>query len=75
MEQWKIDRINELAHKAKEEGHSDEELVERRKLRLEYIRAVVGNVQTQLDNVYLVDEEGHEEKLQKKPEYREEEKK
>ena len=39
MEQTKIDRINELAHLAKERALSEEELSERDALRKEYIEA------------------------------------
>lgn len=66
MEQSKIDRINELARKAKTIGLSDAETVERDYLRREYVASVVGNLKSQLDHVYLVDEQGHEEKLRKK---------
>ena len=39
----------------------------RQKLRREYIQAVTGNLEAQLENIYLVDEKGHQEKLKKKP--------
>ena len=52
MEQKKIDRINELARKAKTpEGLTDEEKVERAALRQEYVNAVTGNLKAQLDNM------------------------
>jgi uncharacterized protein YnzC (UPF0291/DUF896 family) len=64
MEQKKIDRINELAHKAKTpEGLTEEEKSERAALRREYVDAVVGNLKAQLDNTYIVDEKGHKTKL------------
>ena len=66
MEQFKLDRINELARKAKAEGLTDEEKVERAALRREYIDSVVGNLKGQLDNTYLVDEQGNKTKLKKK---------
>ena len=66
MEQKKIDRINELARKAKAEGLTDEEKVERAALRREYIDSVVGSLKGQLDNTYLVDEQGNKTKLKKK---------
>ena len=65
MEQWKIDRINELAHKAKAEGLTPAETEERTLLRREYIQAVLGNLESQLENTYVVDEKGHKEKLKK----------
>ena len=66
MDQKKIDRINELARKAKTEGLTEEETAERAALRKEYVDSVVGNLKGQLDNVYFVDEKGNQEKLQKK---------
>ena len=66
MDQKKIDRINELARKAKTEGLTEEEAAERAALRKEYVESVVGNLKGQLDNVYFVDEKGNQEKLQKK---------
>ena len=66
MEQKKIDRINILARKAKNEGLTDEELIERDALRKEYIASVVGNLRSELDNTYLVDENGNKRKLKTK---------
>jgi uncharacterized protein YnzC (UPF0291/DUF896 family) len=64
MEQAKIERINELARKAKtQEGLTDEEKVERAALRQEYINAVTGSLKAQLDNTYVVDEHGRKTKL------------
>jgi uncharacterized protein YnzC (UPF0291/DUF896 family) len=68
MDQKKIDRINELARKAKAEGLTEAETAERAVLRREYINSVVGNLQGHLDNVYFVDEAGNQEKLKKKGE-------
>ena len=66
MEQYKIDRINELAKKAKTVGLTEEEQAERAALRREYIDSVVGSLKGQLDNTYIVDEKGNKTKLQKK---------
>ena len=63
MEQKKIDRINELARKAKAEGLTDEEKVERAALRQEYVNAVTGNLKAQLDNMYIMDEHGNKTRL------------
>lgn len=68
MEQKKIDRINELARKAKTEGLTEAETVECAALRREYIDSVVGNLKGHLDNTYFVDEAGNKEKLKKKGE-------
>ena len=57
------DRINFLAKKAREEGLTDEEKQEQAKLRREYIDSVVGNLRSQLDNTYVVDEHGDKKKL------------
>ena len=66
MKQAKIDRINELARKAKSVGLTAEEETERAALRREYIDSVVGNLKGHLDNVYFVDEKGNKTKLEKK---------
>ena len=64
MDQKKIERINELARKAKTpEGLTDEEQGERAALRREYVDAVTGSLKAQLDNTYLVDEHGRKTKL------------
>ena len=66
MDQKQIDRINELARKAKAEGLTEEEAAERAVLRRAYIDSVVGNLKGHLDNTYCVDEKGNKEKLKKK---------
>ena len=63
MEAYKIERINALARKAKTEGLTAEEEKERDALRKEYIAAVVGNMKTQLEHTYIVDENGNKRKL------------
>ena len=69
MEQAKIDLINELALKARgPEGLTPAEEAERAALRREYVDAVLGNLQSQLDRTYIVDEQGNEHKLRKKDE-------
>lgn len=59
MEQSKIERINELARKAKEGPLSEEEQLERARLRREYLDAVTGSLQRQLDNLIVIDENGN----------------
>ncbi len=66
MDEKQIARINELARKARTEGLTEWEEVERTALRREYIDAVLGNLQSQLDNTYVVDEQGNKTKLKKK---------
>ena len=68
MEQYKIDRINELARKNKAQGLTPEELAERDALRREYIDAVKQSLVGQLDRTYYVDEKGRKTKLRKKGE-------
>ena len=58
-----INRINELAKKAKTEGLTPEETAERDKLRRIYIDSVKANLVGQLENTYLVDEKGNKTKL------------
>ena len=67
MDQKKIDRINELAHKAKTAaGLTAEEIRERDVLRREYIDSVVGNLRRELEHTYVVDEHGNKRKLRGK---------
>lgn len=69
MDQKQIDRINELARKAKTpEGLTEWEELERTALRREYIDSVLGSLQGHLDNTYFVDEKGNKQKLKKKEE-------
>lgn len=58
-----IARINELAKKAKAEGLTDEELVERDKLRRIYIDNVKASLTGQLDNTYIVYPDGTKKKV------------
>lgn len=65
MEQT-IARINELAHKAKTEGLTPEEITERDNLRRVYIDAYKKSLVAQLDHTYIVDDKGNKRKLRKK---------
>lgn len=67
MEQSRIDRINELARKAKTVGLTAQEVQERDALRKEYVAAVRQNLRAQLDNTFIVDEKGNKRPL-KSPE-------
>ena len=66
MEQKKIDRINELARKAKSTGLTPEEIEERDILRKEYIEAYRASLRSQLDSIVVVDEKGNRKPLKKK---------
>ena len=61
-----IKRINELYHKSKAEGLTDEEKVEQKKLREDYVAAIKGNIRSQLENVKVVDENGNEVELKRR---------
>ena len=58
-----IARINELAKKNKTEGLTEEETVERDKLRRIYIDSVVGNLKGQLENTTIVYPDGTKKKV------------
>ena len=69
MEQYKIDRINALARKAKTpEGLTPEELAERDALRREYIDAHKQSLIRHLDNTYIQYPDGTHRKLQRRQE-------
>lgn len=66
MEQAKIDRINQLARKAKTpEGLTAEELAERDVLRREYIDSYKRSLVAKLDNTYIQYPDGSKRKLEK----------
>jgi len=60
-----IARINELARKAKAEGLTPEETVERDKLRRIYIDSVKASLTGQLENTYIVYPDGTKKKVSK----------
>lgn len=62
----KIQRINALAAKAKASGLTLEEKEEQAALRQEYINEFRQSLISQLDNTYVVDNEGHKTKLERK---------
>ena len=56
MDKKKIDRINELAKKARSsDGLTPEEMTERAKLREEYLNAIRQNFKQMLDNIEIID--------------------
>lgn len=58
-----IARINELAKIAKSRSLTPEEEAERADLRQRYIASVRANLRAQLDNTYVVDEQGNKRSL------------
>ncbi len=51
----KMNRINFLAKKSKNEGLSQEELIEQKQLREEYLKNFREGFRKQLDNIEIVD--------------------
>ncbi|MCL2827142.1 MAG: DUF896 domain-containing protein [Oscillospiraceae bacterium] len=68
MKQEKIDRINTLAKKHKTEGLTPEETAERETLHKEYVAGVRKNLTGQLENTYVMDEQGNKQKLKQREE-------
>ena len=66
MEQTKLDRINTLAHIAKERALTEEELFERDALRKEYIAEWRQSTISVLENTYIQTPDGKKHKLQRK---------
>lgn len=58
MTEEKIQRINVLYRKMKEEGLTEEEKLEQQELRKQFISDFRKNLRGQLDNISLVDEDG-----------------
>ncbi len=58
MNEEKIKRINELYHKSKAEGLTEEEKREQAELRSEYIASVRNNLRGQLNNISIQNEDG-----------------
>lgn len=65
MEKSRIERLNELAKKAKAGPLTDAEIVERDQLRKEYIGAFRANLKATLDNTVIVDKDGNRRSLRK----------
>ena len=67
LKQKEIDRINELARKAKSaEGLTPAEEEERAMLRGAYIEEFRNNLKSQLENTYIVDEKGNKLRVRRK---------
>lgn len=58
MDEAKIARINELAHKSKAEGLTEAEKREQQLLRQEFLAAVRANLKSQLDNIDVQEPDG-----------------
>ena len=58
MDEKKIKRSNELYHKSKGEGLTQEERAEQKALREEYLAAVRANLRGTLDNISIVEADG-----------------
>lgn len=65
MTQEKINRINELARKAKGEGLTEAEKDEQTELRNEYRASVTGNLLQQLEKTYIMTPDGKKHKVGK----------
>lgn len=61
LEKSRLDRINELARKSKEEGLTPEEKKEQEILRKEYIEAFRANFKNQLKQIKFVEDLSEEE--------------
>ena len=64
LEKEKIDRINELAKKRKEEGLTEEEHKERGALRAEYLKKFREHFRGHLDRIKFVEDMTEEEKAE-----------
>ena len=64
--QEKIDRINFLARKSKAEGLTEEELLEQKALRAEYVAAFRKSLENTLDNTVIQRPDGTRERVTKK---------
>ena len=57
----KIARINQLAHKKKARGLTEEESLEQKELYKEYIDSIRVNLKSQLDMIEIVDDDSSKE--------------
>lgn len=66
MDESKIAKINELYHKSKNEGLTEEEKNLQKELREEYIAAIRKNMRGSLNNISLLNPDGSVTELAKK---------
>ena len=66
MDTKKIDRINELYHKSKNQGLTPEEKAEQTALRKEYIAAIRGDLTDSLHHISIQNPDGSITELKKK---------
>lgn len=66
MKRHEIDRINELAHKAKTVGLTEAEIAERADLRRRYVADVRAALQAQLEHTVVQEPDGSRHPLLKK---------
>lgn len=66
MENEKLNRINELARKAKHTELTQQEIIEQKQLRMEYIEGYRKSLRAQLDNIVLVEPDGTHTKIKPK---------
>ncbi len=66
MDAKKIERINELYHKSKAVGLTEEEKSEQAALRREYLAAIRGSLRNNLNNISIVEKDGSVTDLGKK---------
>ena len=68
MNKQKIERINELAAKAKAQELSESEKSEQKALRDEYIAAYRQSLESQLKDITILNEDGTKSKIKKREE-------
>ncbi|MFV0343269.1 MAG: DUF896 domain-containing protein [Anaerocolumna sp.] len=66
MNDLKLARINELYKKSKEDGLTQEEALEQKQLREEYVLSVRNNLRGTLNNISLLNPDGTVTELSKK---------
>lgn len=64
--QEQIDRINFLARKAKSEGLTEEEALEQKKLRAQYVASFRESLEAQLESTVIVRPDGSRERITRK---------